>query len=388
MKKILLISFIAFCIQINAQTLLDTMIINFNSNAIENFKLLSNNSKNYTFCPIAQQISFYQLYFASKNYTFKSIQNFLNPSKNFDTNVNFAVLLNQTIIQNNSFNSKFDYSIHIYADTSIKVKKRFNELNKKMLLCDTVRKYPMTEGKSQISQFVKNNVFRQSKINLYNYLKPEHIADTPSLILLNAINSEFVLSSQFTSYYESIFYQTTTGKQFHNVIYSFSNNYFKYNKTFNYQAVIIPLEQNNLSLLIIMPQNDINLDTIIDKIDFKEIDFLINRSSYLEQIDLSIPTIKTETFENNKLLKEKIPNIFDKKSDYSNFSKKTSYPNTYISYIGISFDINKENAKEEKSKPLEKNNVKFLEINKPFYFIIFDNKKNIILIIGKIFEVK
>lgn len=388
MKKIILIVSIALSININAQTVLDSLIYNYNQNAIDNFKLLSNKSKNYTFCPASIEISFFQLYFGSKNFTLKSIQKFMNLSKNFDTNVNFAIFLNKKIIENNSFSSKFNQSIHLYADTSIKITKRFKELNRKMELCDTVYKIPMKEDKNRITQIIKNNVFKQSKINLYNQLKSEQIADTPSLILVNAINSEFYLSNQFTSYYESIFYQPSTGKEFQKVKYSFSNNYFKYNKSFDYEAVIVPMEQNSLSLLILIPQKTIVLDSFINKIDYKEIDFLINRSTYFEQIDLSIPTIKTETFEDNTELINKIPNIFEKKADYSNFSKKITYPSSLFSFVNLSIDINNENSIEDKSKPIEKSNVKYLEINKPFYYIIFENKKNVIIIIGKIFEVK
>ena len=178
------------------------------------------------------------------------------------------------------------------------------------------------------------------------------------------------------------------------------NRYFHYQGE-NFHLLDIPYEKHNISMLFLLPNDNISLDSLIENINFNILENHLDSSKF-EFGNIFIPKFESEL---SISLKDHLKNMgmklpfepgyasFDKFWDYTNICKKNP-PKHYIDIInhkvGINIDeggteaaaatavvINRVTSIDPFLEPFE------FKANHPFLYAIYDKKSKNILFLGK-----
>ncbi|MFN8257945.1 MAG: serpin family protein [Bacteroidales bacterium] len=168
-------------------------------------------------------------------------------------------------------------------------------------------------------------------------------------------------------------------------------SYLKYNENEVFQILEMPYSTGNLSLVLIMPKQDYNLDSIYASFNAFNFNFWTNEL-YLKLVNLSIPKFRIEsTTELSPLLVSdgcKLP--FSAMADFSRITDKKTHISSLIQKTVISIEENKNKnlteqvISEDKSFLNKDNTFVSFKANKPFIFVIKDNLNSNILALGKV----
>ena len=152
----------------------------------------------------------------------------------------------------------------------------------------------------------------------------------------------------------------------------------------------INYEKEKASMFIIMPKENIDIDNYISTLDINKFEKLEN-SLQTYKADVSMPKFKIESrFEMKKTLMEMgINAAFSKSADFSKMNGKSNLMIDEVihkSFVEVSEKGTEAAAAtavivREKSMVI-KDNPK-ITVNRPFVFVIKENKNNAILFVGK-----
>ena len=144
------------------------------------------------------------------------------------------------------------------------------------------------------------------------------------------------------------------------------------------------------SMYIIMPKENVDIDEYISKLDFNKFEKL-EKSLMKQKAEVSLPKFKIESrFELKKVLMEMgIKAAFSKSADFSKMNGKSNLLIDEVihkTFVEVSEKGTEAAAAtavivREKSMAI-KDNPKVI-VNRPFVFVIKENKNNAILFIGK-----
>ena len=233
-----------------------------------------------------------------------------------------------------------------------------------------------------------------------NMVSKEDIKRTTKQVLLNTLyfksNWQFVFDSSKTKF-DDFFLDN---KKIKVPMMNHKNRYFHYQGD-DFHLLDIPYERHNISMLFLLPNDNIRLDSLIENINFNILEDYLDKSKF-EMGNISVPKFESELSislkDHLKSMGMKIPfepgyASFDKFWDYTGTCKKNP-PKHYIDIINHKVNINvKEGGTEAAAATaVVINRVTsidpFLEpfefkANKPFLYAIYDKKSKNILFLGK-----
>jgi len=243
-----------------------------------------------------------------------------------------------------------------------------------------------TEAVKKVNEWVAKNT--NNKIT--DLITKNDVNELTRLILLNAIYFNANWSTEFKG--DKTRQMTFYGKNSVEYVTDFMNGTqdVALSESDDAQMMKIDYEKNKASMYIIMPKENVDIDKYIAGLDIDKFTKL-EKSMQNLKADVSMPKFKIESrFEMKKYLMDMgIKAAFSKSADFSKMNGKSNLLIDEVihkSFIEVSEKGTEAAAAtavvvREKSAMINKNPK--VTINRPFVFVIKENKNNAILFVGK-----
>jgi len=242
------------------------------------------------------------------------------------------------------------------------------------------------ESRITINSWVEKNTNNRIK----NLIKPSAIDNTTRLVLVNAIFFKAPWEKAFKK-------EQNTTDRFQTGKSGFISTTFM-NKTMNLryysdkcaQIVDIPYSGGDYSLMIILPKSFKAFKKIEEVLDFGYYQNFISNKE-LKRVNLSMPKFSIESeFDLNKTLAEL--GMKEAFTESANFSGITEQERLFISTVAhkanITIDEEGTEAAAATAVMMTKTSIMIdtvdFKVDKPFFFILRNNKNNLIYFMGKI----
>ena len=298
----------------------------------------------------------------------------------------FVKLLNEYKKDNSVFtitNAAVAQKNYNFLDSYMKCLKDFDAT---ISQADFSKPEERADAVKKINDWVSKNTNKK----ITDLLSNNDIDELTRLILLNAIYFNANWSTEFKG--EKTRQMTFYGKNSVEYVTDFMNGTqnVAISQSDDAQMMKIDYEKEKASMFIIMPKENVDIDKYISELDEQKFASL-EKSMQTFKADVSMPKFKIESrFEMKKVLMEMgIKAAFTKSADFSKMNGKSNLLIDEVihkSFIEVSEKGTEAAAAtavvvREKSMVM-KDNPKVV-INRPFVFVIRENKNNAILFIGK-----
>ena len=298
----------------------------------------------------------------------------------------FVKLLNEYKKDNSVFtitNAAVAQKNYNFLDSYMKCLKDFDAT---ISQADFSKPEERADAVKKINDWVSKNTNKK----ITDLLSNNDIDELTRLILLNAIYFNANWSTEFKG--EKTRQMTFYGKNSVEYVTDFMNGTqnVALSQSDDAQMMKIDYEKEKASMFIIMPKENVDIDKYISELDEQKFASL-EKSMQTFKADVSMPKFKIESrFEMKKVLMEMgIKSAFTKSADFSKMNGKSNLLIDEVihkSFIEVSEKGTEAAAAtavvvREKSMVM-KDNPKVV-INRPFVFVIRENKNNAILFIGK-----
>ena len=298
----------------------------------------------------------------------------------------FVKLLNEYKKDNSVFtitNAAVAQKNYNFLDSYMKCLKDFDAT---ISQADFSKPEERADAVKKINDWVSKNTNKK----ITDLLSNNDIDELTRLILLNAIYFNANWSTEFKG--EKTRQMTFYGKNSVEYVTDFMNGTqnVALSQSDDAQMMKIDYEKEKASMFIIMPKENVDIDKYISELDEQKFASL-EKSMQTFKADVSMPKFKIESrFEMKKVLMEMgIKAAFTKSADFSKMNGKSNLLIDEVihkSFIEVSEKGTEAAAAtavvvREKSM-VRKDNPKVV-INRPFVFVIRENKNNAILFIGK-----
>ena len=298
----------------------------------------------------------------------------------------FVKLLNEYKKDNSVFtitNAAVAQKNYNFLDSYMKCLKDFDAT---ISQADFSKPEERADAVKKINDWVSKNTNKK----ITDLLSNNDIDELTRLILLNAIYFNANWSTEFKG--EKTRQMTFYGKNSVEYVTDFMNGTqnVALSQNDDAQMMKIDYEKEKASMFIIMPKENVDIDKYISELDEQKFASL-EKSMQTFKADVSMPKFKIESrFEMKKVLMEMgIKAAFTKSADFSKMNGKSNLLIDEVihkSFIEVSEKGTEAAAAtavvvREKSMVM-KDNPKVV-INRPFVFVIRENKNNAILFIGK-----
>ena len=298
----------------------------------------------------------------------------------------FVKLLNEYKKDNSVFtitNAAVAQKNYNFLDSYMKCLKDFDAT---ISQADFSKPEERADAVKKINDWVSKNTNKK----ITDLLSNNDIDELTRLILLNAIYFNANWSTEFKG--EKTRQMTFYGKNSVEYVTDFMNGTqnVALSQSDDAQMMKIDYEKEKTSMFIIMPKENVDIDKYISELDEQKFASL-EKSMQTFKADVSMPKFKIESrFEMKKVLMEMgIKAAFTKSADFSKMNGKSNLLIDEVihkSFIEVSEKGTEAAAAtavvvREKSMVM-KDNPKVV-INRPFVFVIRENKNNAILFIGK-----
>lgn len=298
----------------------------------------------------------------------------------------FVKLLNEYKKDNSVFtitNAAVAQKNYNFLDSYMKCLKDFDAT---ISQADFSKPEERADAVKKINDWVSKNTNKK----ITDLLSNNDIDELTRLILLNAIYFNANWATEFKG--EKTRQMTFYGKNSVEYVTDFMNGTqnVALSQSDDAQMMKIDYEKEKASMFIIMPKENVDIDKYISELDEQKFASL-EKSMQTFKADVSMPKFKIESrFEMKKVLMEMgIKAAFTKSADFSKMNGKSNLLIDEVihkSFIEVSEKGTEAAAAtavvvREKSMVM-KDNPKVV-INRPFVFVIRENKNNAILFIGK-----
>lgn len=362
------------------------IVENNNTFAFELFSEISSaDTTNVFISPISISTALSMTYDGAKGKTAKEMRKTLGFTRSQeDSHKEFTDLLLHYRNNKDAFftivNAAFAQEKYNFLDSYFTLLKDYNAVIKQADFIDDIKR---EKARNEINQWVMDNT--NNKIE--ELLKKNAVDKMTRLVLLNAIH--------FKADWKYAFPENKTRKMVfqhpnRQYIASFMHlrEKFKYHSNNNVTVLELPYKDDLASLYILLPSDTCKIEDFIQNLDYNQFDELCN-SLTETKVDLLMPKFKIEAkYELKKtLMSLGMQTAFTTRA---NFKKMTGRSDLMIDdVIHQSFIEIDEKGTEaaaatavvvrEKSAP----QVTYLNLNRPFVFVIKENYRNSILFIGK-----
>ncbi len=388
MKRVVLIFFLAFFLSnfLNAQN--QQFFEQYNKISFELYKIFVHGNRNEVFSPYFVIQNFAPVYLASAGRTRAELAFFFGFDKNIEQFRSDFEQIKHIVERDNTPSTRIESFTGLIIEDSLrkKINPQYVQQISKFLV-DSIVFTDLTRGPLDVKMTL-NHLIKYSAINIL----PEPIYDLPSsypggIMLLSSAFFTGNWEKNFTSTYLAPFYIDKFGRHTKSLLYMTTVGYFKYVQGPDYQVVEIPYEGNKLSLMIILPNKDENLQDLQKKITYDDYS-LLAKGLVLQRMRIFLPILEINSFFSLKdSLQNHLPSLFRRGANLTKMVKKVVWLDQV--YHAVKFKIEAEGELRFKrfiDFQKESNLNKILFINRPFIFFVKDNSTNAILFIGHVFK--
>lgn len=388
MKRVIIAAFCLMCFGLlNAQSNTDNIVSNNNTFAFKLFaEVCSSDTTNVFISPISISTALSMTYDGAKWGTAKEMRNTLGFSKNqAQSHDEFTELLaHYNNLKTSLFtiaNAAVAQDNYTFLDSYFESLKEYDAIIKTANFKDTDER---EKARNEINEWVLDNT--NNKIE--ELLDKNSVSELTRLVLLNAIHFKAKWKHEFPEdrTRQMMFYHPN--RQY---IGSFMHNRQKYNyfKDDNIQVIEIPYQDDQASMFILLPSDSIDVEDFAANLSYEEFMSLSSKCEF-QKVDLLLPKFKVESRYKLKetLMAMGMVKAFTGKANFNKMNGRSDLMIDNVihqSFIEIDEQGTEAAAatavvvREKSGKPIT-----YMNINRPFVYVIKDNVKNSVLFIGKL----
>ncbi len=385
MKRILLatlVSIILFSAQ--AQDIIESN----NRFTFDIYKLLSKTDKNLIFSPASITSAIAMTYVGAKSNTFDEISNTFYFNKNIsEFNKTYNKLV-ENYSDKKSTVSLFNAN-SLWIQKGLKLNTEFLENNKKYYLSSAnFTDFISNPEKSRIT--INDWVGKNTNNKINDLIKPSAIDNSTRLVLVNALYFKGAWLTKFKKGNNTNDDFQIGRKEF--VKTAFMNNSFSswYYEDKYCEIIDIPYSDEQISLLVILPKSYKKLKKVEKKLNYNYyLNYIDNKSK--KRIKLSFPKYNIESeFDLNTSLKQLgIKEAFTMSADFSGITgNEKLYISKVVHKATIELDEEGTEAAAATAVFMRKTSINVDEVsfkaNRPFIYMIRNQKTNTIYFVGKV----
>ncbi len=360
----------------------------YNKVSFELYKIFVHGNRNEVFSPYFVIQNFAPIYMGSAGRTHAELAFFFGFDKDMGQFKSDFEQIKQIVQRDNTPSTRIESFTGLIIEDSLrkKINPQFIQQISGFLV-DSIVFTDFTRGAYEVKTTL-NRLIKYSAINVL----PEPIYDLPSqfpggIMLLSSAFYTGNWEKNFTSTYLAPFYIDKYGRHTKSLLYMTTVGYFKYVQGSDYQVVEIPYEGNQLSLMIILPNEDVDLQELQKNITYDDYS-LLAKGLVLQRIRIFLPVLEINSFFSLKdSLQPHLPSLFKRGANLTRMIKKIVWIDQV--YHAVKFKIEAESELKFQrfiDFKKESNLNKILFINRPFIFFVKDNSTNAILFIGHVFK--
>lgn len=351
-----------------------------NKEAFDSYKHFFTFSKNEVYSPFFITFQYTQLYLATKKGTNKQLSYFalFNDDKNIQ--INNTKQYQNLIPIDNSITMNFKYSVNIFLPDTLKYLKSYQQ-NFDSLIADTIIPYVATDKNLAIKK-INNVISENSFFEFKHTFDSSMISNNPNIISTSVAAYKNKWLYDFSGYTFAPFYLDSLGRSVKNTKYLYADITVKYAESPQYRIVILPYEDDNFSLVIVLPKKTVQIDTTLNFFNFDTFQMWKSKELERKRIKLLIPEFQIESAFNLKpLIKTFSPSLFVRGANYTAMIKKVVYLTDIYHFAKFELKADNENLTEIKN--LKPNNTdEYLIANHPFIYFLINKKNHEIMFLG------
>jgi len=353
--------------------------------SMEMFTKLYNPNKNFCFGTYSFMQSAAMLYLAAKGGTARQMHVSFKFDLNQQNHFHQYHILKQIVENTISFPVLFYNPHELWIQDSISPLYSFLKYGNKFR-DNPIILFNNNKSKKQIA----DSITQRAQINTQNnnnlYCPDSLLSDTNLIIATSFSYFSGIFNGIFSKIVKAPFFPDNAGRKTKSIDYLYQVNYFKYTETQQLQITEIQYPNDSLSLLILLPKKNIPMDTIIQLLNYDNLLFWTS-GLFFQQLKLYLPVFSVSSSYNlTPLLKNLMPVAFIKGANFTRIDLKYMYLTDVIH--GADFSINMEtNSLVTETKDIvveEKESIQEMKINRPFLYILLDQKTGGILFMGVI----
>lgn len=328
-------------------------------------------------------------YMGAKDSTKLEMEKILFPNINNSVNKDFYNL-NESL----SFNKNLQlFSANaLWLENAYNPEKEYNKLitedfNSEINTANFSNKKGQEKARKEINSWVE----KTTKGKITDFLAPRVLSESTTLVLVNAI---YFFSKWSVKFSEANTYKAdfkTTQKDTLECDYMTDTSYFQYFSNDLLSAVEIPYENNEASMIILLPKKtSINLSDSVNSLYFRNIYSSLKK----EKVELHLPKFKLESeYELSNYLKELgLVSVFNSSADFSGITGKKEIQISNVLHKAI-IEVNESGTEAsaatavitsrsavigKESKPI------IFKADHPFIFLIREKSTGTILFMGNL----
>jgi len=248
------------------------------------------------------------------------------------------------------------------------------------------------DDREQIRQQINAWVEKHTNNLIKDLIQPGVLVDDTRLVLVNAI---YFLSNWKIAFDEDATHNNAfniSREKTVNVPFMYMKDDLNYTETDNFQALELEYEGSDFSMLIVLPAENINLDEFMKNFDalaFAETMNILEK----QKVQVYLPSFKVRSkFDLEKLLASMgMPDAFSNRADFSNMTPLNDLKIDKVIHEAF-IDVNEEGTEAAASTAVViiiKSAIidppeNIFRADRPFFYVIRENKSNSILFMGKI----
>lgn len=351
-----------------------------NKEAFESYKYFFTFSKNEVYSPFFITFQYTQLYLATKSGTNKQLSSFALFNNDKNIQIRLTKQYQNLLPTDNSLTMKFKYSVNIFLPDTLKYLKSYqNKFDS--LVADTLVPYPANDKNLAVEKI--NNVINQNTFFDFKHpIDTSMISNKPNIISISAASFKDQWMYDFTGYTYAPFYIDNLGRSVKNTKYLYADITVKYSESPQYKIIMLPYEDNNLSLVIVLPKKTVKIDTSLDFFNFDSFQMWKSKELERKRIKLLIPEFQVESAFNLKpYVKKFAPSLFVRGANYTAMIKKIAYLTDIYHFAKFKLESDNQNLTEIKN--IKPNNTEaYFIANHPFIYFLINKENHEIMFLG------
>lgn len=244
------------------------------------------------------------------------------------------------------------------------------------------------ESRKIINTFIE----KQTRKKIKDLLPEGSVTPLTTLVLTNAIyfNGDWAIQFEKKNTQNRSFYISENNAVQTPMMFMKPEENLNYFETSDLQILELPYKDKELSMLILLPKEGVNLETIEQNLTFEQINEWINKNSLTKVHEVYLPKFE---FEYGKQLKKPLQNLgMTSAFSFADFSKLSYVNDLTISEVFHKAFINVNEKGTEAAAAtavvmdrtsMEDFKPVIFNANRPFIFIIKENQTNTILFLGR-----
>ncbi len=360
----------------------------YNKLVFDLYKMVLTQHSNQVFSPYFVVQNFAPIYMGSRGRTHAEIGYFFGFDEDMNKFAEQVELFKQIAHRDNNLSTRIESFVGIVMEDSLK--KRINPDFLKAIdsfLVDSIVFTDLHSGIADVT-YDLNRFISHSAINLL----PAPVFDNPEqfkggILLISSAIFNGSWEKNFNQLYMAPFYLDNYGRKTKSLLYMTVNAYFKYVEGPNYKVVEIPYENNRLSLMIILPNEGVDLYQLQKQINYDDYS-LVAKGLALQRLRIFLPVLEVQSFYALKdTLKTYMPSLFRRGANLTGMIKKLVWVDQV--YHAVQFKIEPESELPFQrfiDLQSEAQLSKILFINRPFIFFVRDNSTGAILFLGHVYK--